>query len=145
MTDVTIPLLVRIVTLRNLHPILTHLSNGLTPAAFVLALLSRIEFPAGYIPVTHIMSLGCMDAASYLMMAFVAVVTPLTMITGVIDWKYRYNMKKVPVIQKKAIAAVVGYVFAILYVVSHSNFEYSIIFLGLTLLFFAVTGEYGGR
>lgn len=46
----TIPLLVRFVTLRNLHPILTHFTNGITPASFALALVARSDRFVSYIP-----------------------------------------------------------------------------------------------
>ncbi|WP_202319747.1 hypothetical protein [Archaeoglobus neptunius] len=140
-----VPLLVRLVSLKNLHPILTHFTNGITPAALALALLARSTRLLGYIPLSHIVIPSCVDVAAWLMMVFVAGITPLTMATGMIDWKYRYDMRKVPVIQRKVITALAGYVFVIVYVVSHSISDYSLIALGIALFFFAVTGDYGGR
>ncbi|AIG96978.1 hypothetical protein [Archaeoglobus fulgidus] len=79
------------------------------------------------------------------MMSFVAIVTPLTMLTGLIDWKYRYDMRKVPIIQRKVITGIVGYVFVVVYVVLHSLTDYSLAALAMALVFFAITGEYGGK
>ena len=79
------------------------------------------------------------------MMVFVAIVTPLTMLTGLIDWKYRYDMKRVPVISRKVVTSITGYFFVLLYVFLHPVTDCSLIALGIAIVFFAITGEYGGR
>ena len=140
-----VPLLVRFVTLRNLHPILTHFTNGITPASFALALFARSERLVGFIPLSHIIVPACVDVAAWVMMTFVAIVTPLTMLTGLVDWKYRYDMRRVPIIRRKMITGIVGYVFVVMYVVLHSLTDYSLAALAAALVFFAITGEYGGR
>lgn len=83
----TIPFLVRFVTLRNLHPILTHFTNGITPASFALALFAKSDELLGFIPLADIVLPSCVDSAAWAMMTFVAIVTPLTMLTGPIDGK----------------------------------------------------------
>ena len=124
----SIPLLVRFVTLRNVHPILAHISNGLTPAAFLFTLLSGLfHYP-------------CLLESSYYMMLLVAFTTPITMVTGLVDWKYRYDLRSTPVIKKKVISSIIGYGFVVAYVSTKSVFA-----LAIAFLLFAITGEYGGR
>ena len=123
-----LPLLLKLITLRNVHPILTHVSNGLTPAALLFALLSLFY------------DVKCLSEASYYMAFFVALITPITMLTGVVDWKYRYEFRSVPAINKKIVTAVLGYAFLLFYLLSKS-----VLLLSLVLVFFAITGEYGGR
>jgi len=124
----TLPFLARFLTLKNVHPILTHMSNGLTPIAFLFAVGAR------FYPVE------CLDEASHLMMTFVALITPFTMATGIVDWKYRYEFRRIQVIDRKVVTAVIGYAFVLAYIYTHQ-----IVALALALLFFAITGEYGGR
>ncbi|WP_456477843.1 hypothetical protein [Geoglobus ahangari] len=123
-----VPLLARLVTLRNVHPILTHMSNGLTPAAFFFSAVSLL------------LDIACLREASYYMMLVVGLITPFTMLAGVVDWKYRYDFKRFQLMDRKIVTAVVGYVFVIAYLTTES-----ILALALALLFFAITGEYGGR
>ncbi len=123
-----VPLLARLVTLRNVHPILTHMNNGLTPVAFSFYVLSMLRDTA------------CLRDASYYMMLVVGLITPLTMLSGVVDWKYRYDFKRFQLMDRKITTAVAGYVFVILYLATKSVLPFA-----LALLFFAVTGEYGGR
>ncbi len=73
-------------------------------------------------------------------MLLVAFTTPITMVTGLVDWKYRYDLRSTPVIKKKVISSIIGYGFVVAYVSTKSVFA-----LAIAFLLFAITGEYGGR
>ncbi len=123
-----VPLLARLITLRNVHPILTHTTNGLTPTALLFLVFSRS------------LDVYCLDQAAMYMMLVVAAITPFTMLTGYVDWVYRYGRRRFQLMDRKIIAAITGYVFVLAYVLSGSA-----LLLGAAVAMFALTGEYGGR
>ncbi|RLI80505.1 hypothetical protein DRP05_00610 [Archaeoglobales archaeon] len=127
-----IPILVRLVALKNIHPILTHTVNGLTPTSLSFLIISKLY------------SIKCLEMSSFYLILAVTTATPLTMVSGLIDWKYKYGMRKFPLMKRKITTSIVGYIFVIAYVV-FKELNHSIVLLILAVILFGITGELGGR
>jgi len=76
-----------------------------------------------------------LEMSSFYLILTVTTATPLTMISGLIDWKYKYGMRRFTLMKRKIATSIVGYTFVISYVVL-KDLNYSIVLLLLATIFF---------
>jgi len=72
-----------------LHAVAAHLPNGVLPAALLFLALSLVT------------ANPCLEPASFYMTALVVVCLPLSLVSGVYDWRNRYGGAKAPIFFKK--------------------------------------------
>ena len=61
------------------HPIFVHFPQALFPVAFAMFLVHAVSGRAEF------------EAAAWITMAFGTLATPVTIVTGFLDWKFRYK------------------------------------------------------
>jgi len=72
-----------------LHAVVAHFPNGLLPAALLFLFLSLVT------------ATPCLEAAAFYMTALVVVCLPLSLVSGIRDWRRRYGGVKAPIFYKK--------------------------------------------
>jgi len=122
----------------HLHPILAHFSNGLMPVVWLFLLL------------IWLLGRSALEEAVLWMVGVVTLAAPLSLATGIYDWKTRFGGGKAPIFTRKIILAVVlillGALALVLRIYGGSGVQL-LYYLCLAAMLGCVTllGYYGGK
>lgn len=78
----------------HLHPILAHFPNGLMPVVWL------------FLAVSWLLGRLALEEAAIWLVGIVTLVAPLSLATGIYDWKTRFGGEKAPIFIRKMVLAV---------------------------------------
>lgn len=78
----------------HLHPILAHFPNGLMPVVWL------------FLAVSWLLGRPALDEAALWLVGIVTLVAPLSLATGIYDWKTRFAGEKAPIFIRKIALAI---------------------------------------
>ncbi len=142
--DKFISLVVDLIQKHHLHPITVHIPNGALPLSVVFVALAVL------------FDLQALDLAAFYNMIFILLTLPVVLLTGYVEWKYRYGGRMTKVFKPKIYSALAVSALAAILVVWHlidpdvtaadSGSRWIYLLMHLVILAAAgIAGYYGGK